>query len=124
MDTAYYMEHNLWESITPLARPRSYHACALLGDEIYVLGGNLDDSTEVLNVSSNTWTSGPGLLGSGEKYGQAVTYNGSLYFISRGGIVDKLNPDKSSWSTVARIGNTGYRRGYPALIVHGDILNF
>ena len=121
------MEHNSWEIITPLARPRSYHACALLEDEIYVLGGSKDDSTEVLNVSSHTWTSGPGLLKSGQninQYGQALTYKGSLYFISREGRVDKLNPDKSGWSTIARIGNIRYRRVYPALIVHGAILNF
>ena len=121
------MEHNSWESITRLAKPRKYHACALLGDEIYVLGGNYDDSTEVLNVTSHTWTSGPGLLESGQnynQYGQALTYKGSLYFISRGGRVDQLNPDRSGWTTVARIGNIGNRRVYPALIVRGDILYF
>ena len=105
-----------------MATPRHYHSCAVYDDHIYVLGGKDVSSTEILNLSSNTWTSGPEMP---EVFpsAQAFTYQDAIYPISKEGTVYKLDDDKAGWTEVVAVGNIGNRPVNPALVVNEDILH-
>ena len=105
-----------------MATPRKFHACAVLDDHIYVLGGTGLSSTEIMDLTTNTWTSGPELP-EDFKYGQGVTFQDTLYAISMQGTVYKLDDDKAGWTEVATVGNIGSRPVFPALVVNEDILH-
>ena len=105
-----------------MATPRYFHSCAVHDDNIYVLGGEGLSSTEILNLSTNTWTFGPEMP---EKFsfGQAFTWQHALYANSREGTVYKLDEDKAGWTEVATVDKNDWRPVYPALVVHEDVLH-
>ena len=80
-----------WETMPSMVYPRKYPACTLHGDKIYVMGGKGIRSMEVLDITTNTWTTGPALPNSSSYHApQALSYNGSLYYIAPNGRVDVL----------------------------------
>ena len=63
----YDIKKDTWEDTNrPMRVPRSGHSCLLLNNEIFVAGGNGGTveqwkTTEIFNLESNTWRSGPDL---------------------------------------------------------------
>ena len=94
----------------------------MLDNHIYVLGGTELSSTEIMDLTTNTWTSGPELPRD-FKNGQAITYQDSLYAIFTQGTVYKLDDDKAGWTKVATGRYIGSRPVNPALVVDEDILH-
>ena len=110
-----------WVTIQPMTVPRKYPACALVGDHLYVVGGTGKSSVEVLDILTLTWQTGHSLTDctSCDK-GQAVSYQGLLYYVSQRGLV--LVYGSSGWSTVTNVGNTGHRHAFPAVLFTRDII--
>ena len=103
---------------------RTYHSCAQLGTDIYVLGGKGLMSTEIFDLNTNTWTSGPNITNN-LAYGYAFTYRDNLYAIRQQGTVYKLSDDKKKWahiSDIGQIGKHGQRTITPALVFSRYIL--
>ena len=57
----YDIKRNEWEDTNrPMKETRSSHSCLLLNKEIFVAGG-WSETTEIFNLQSRTWRSGPDL---------------------------------------------------------------
>ena len=97
------LEDNSWNPVTEMGKSRRAHACAALGNHVYVLGGHYDQPSEVLIVeeSGYTVTDGPNLPANVERYGQAITYDGFVFYIDSKGKVIKLKSDDSGWEEIA-----------------------
>ena len=103
-----------WSSLASLTSRREAQACTVLGDEVWVMGGFLDDfksgaflsSTEVFSLSSLTWRPGPSLP-SQVSWGQAFVAGGHLYHVGgihSGGQVLRLQGQE--WQEVATVQQT------------------
>ena len=103
-----------WSSLASLTSRREAQACTVLGDEVWVMGGFLDDfktgaflsSTEVFSLSSLTWRPGPSLP-SQVSWGQAFVTEGHLYHVGgihSGGQVLRL--EGQEWQEVATVQQT------------------
>ena len=63
----YNIKNDEWEDTNrPLKKSKGWHSCLLLDKEIFVAGGIVEDyigtnKTEIFNLQSNTWRSGPDL---------------------------------------------------------------
>ena len=106
-----------------MAYGRTRHACALLDNWIYVIGGGVEIlDTEILDLGTNTWSYGPQL----PKYffGKAITFKDTIYAININLNVFKLNDDKNGWIEVSPNDNYNYYYSLiPPLVVDEDILN-
>ena len=106
-----------------MGKSRLSHACAALGNRVYVLGGYYKQPSEVLIVeeSGYTVTDGPNLPANVERYGKAITYDGSVFYIDSKGKVIKLKSDDSGWEEIA---DNSYDEGKPvnAVVVTYDQL--
>jgi len=106
-----------WITLPPILKPRQSHACTLLDDEVWVLGGFNEDydwqageegflsSTEIFSLSTQTWRRGPELP-YGVNWGQAVVVDKTLHHVGgirSGGRVLKLVEE--AWEV---IGMSGY----------------
>ena len=121
-NSIYSLENELWTELPPMTIRRRYHSCALFDDHIYVLGGIREKSTEILDLTTNTWTFGPEMPDV-FKAGQAFTFQDALYAMDKSGTFLKLDDDKAGWSEVAAVKQTGLRLVYPAMVVDSDILH-
>ena len=109
-----------------MAIPRRSHACTVLGDKVYVMGGyGVELSTEIMSLTGNSWAPGPALPDGVEAVaGQAVAHDGSIYFISTYLQVLRLKSDNSGWTEIRAKGmNYYYGMNYPAQIVTDKVLN-
>jgi hypothetical protein len=104
---------------------RTLHSCDIIGDHLYILGGwsEFETPTEILNLNTNTWTTGPDMPENFDM-GQAVTFQDTLFAISKRGKVYKLRDNNLCWDEIASVGNIGNRHVFPALILTADILLF
>ena len=116
------LEGSIWTSLSSLATSRRGHACAVLGDHVYVMGGSVGVSTEIYSLTSNTWTYGPNLP-SGMDHGQGLAYDGSIYFITSDTKVIRLQSDNSGWTDIIDNGISASGYNYPAQIVTDKVLN-
>lgn len=58
----YDIKRDEWEDTNhPMKETRYGHSCLLLNKEIFVAGGNLRKTTEIFDLQSKTWRSGPDL---------------------------------------------------------------
>ena len=58
----YDIKNDEWEDTNrPMKETRSDHSCLLLNKEIFVAGGYYTKTTEIFNLQSKTWRSGPEL---------------------------------------------------------------
>jgi len=102
-----------WITLPPISKPRGSHACALLADEVWILGGFNEDydwqageegflsSTEIFSLSTQTWRQGPDLP-FGVNWGQAVVVDEMLHHVGgirSGGRVLRLVEE--AWEVVA-----------------------
>ena len=121
----YSLELGKWTEMPSMGTERTYHSCAQLGTDIYVLGGKGLMSTEIFDLNTNTWTSGPNITNN-LAYGYAFTYHDNLYAIRQEGTVYKLSDDKKKWaqiSDIGQIGKLGQRTITPELVVGRNILH-
>ena len=118
----YSLEHEEWTEMPSMSTKRVQHACAQLGTNIYVIGGKGLMSTEIFDLNTNTWTSGP-TMNNMFDYGQAFTFQDNLYAIRQQGTVYKLADEKKEWAEVGDIGGIGQRIIHPALVLDRDILH-
>ena len=93
-----------WTKVNNMNHRRAYHACTVLDNYIYVLGGHEAMlNVESLDVSTMTWESLPDLSFhlSG---GQAFTYQSSVYVVEeyRNGTVARLN-ETNQWDVITEL---------------------
>ena len=82
-------------------------------------------STEVLDLATGTWRSGPDLPYPAYD-GKAVHYDGELYLVGgfgSDGIIVKLNAERDAWEEVGNTGVTGTRTWAPAPVVSSDMFD-
>ena len=93
-----------WIQKASMSIPRSYHACSVLDNEIWV-GGTYSngDDTEMYNITTNQWLPGPPLPYQTEWPGEFVTHGPLLFYM--GGYEEKriyqLNKEKNGWIFVS-----------------------
>ena len=104
----YSLEYEEWTEMPSMSKKRVQHSCAQLGTNIYVLGGIGLMSTEIFDLNTNTWTSGPNMPTKFD-YGQAFILQDNLYAIKQQGTVYKLSDDKGEWAEISHIGGLGQR---------------
>jgi uncharacterized repeat protein (TIGR03803 family) len=108
--TQKYTVHNSWSTGAPVPVPVVNPAAAVLGNEIYLVGGydssgSLAD-VQIYNPTANTWSTGPSLPTATDTGAAAVVAN-ELYFIggSHGGVytnaVWAYSPTTKTWSAKA-----------------------
>jgi len=116
--TAYKLGENEWVGLPNMTRSRASHACAVLDNSIYVIGGEgAETSVERLDLSSLTWNTEPSLpSGAGFYGGQAVVYNSTIYLIHWDGKVYKLYGDPHM-ELVTSLPQIGYRSTFPTPLV-------
>ena len=102
--------------------PRATHACAVLNNSIYVIGG--DDSTtsvERLDLSTMTWNTEPSISADLDFFGgQAVVYDSTIYIINWAGKVYKLYGEQDHMEHVASLPQVGYRSTFPTPMVSAE----
>ena len=76
--SVYSLEYEKWTEMPSMGTARLRHSCALLVTNIYVLGGKGLMLTEIFDLNTNTWTSGPNMKNIFD-YGQAFTFQDNLY---------------------------------------------
>ena len=69
----YSLEHEEWTEMPSMGTARLRYSCALFVTNIYVLGGKGLMLTEIFDLNTNTWTSGPNMKNIFD-YGQAFTF--------------------------------------------------
>ena len=98
------------------------HACVILADNIFAIGGDDGgDTVEIFSLSSKTWREGPNLP-SALNYGQAVVSNGSIYVIYKNGDVLQMERDQRGWRKVATIESVSGRSIFPAPIISKETI--
>jgi len=108
--TQKYTVHNSWSAGTPVPVPVVNPAAAVLGGEIYLVGGynstgSLAD-VQIYNPTANTWSTGPALPVATDTGAAAVVAN-ELYFIggSHSGVYSNAvwaySPTTKTWSPKA-----------------------
>jgi len=108
--TQKYTVHNSWSAGTPVPVPVVNPAAAVLGGEIYLVGGynstgSLAD-VQIYNPTANTWSTGPALPVATDTGAAAVVAN-ELYFIggSHTGVYSNAvwaySPTTKTWSPKA-----------------------
>jgi len=126
----YSLDGDSWISLGELNTPRGWHACSHQDNELYVMGGyngasgNVT-STEVLDLETGTWRSGPDLPYPAYD-GKAVHYDGELYLVGgfgSDGIIVKLNNERDAWEEVGNTGVTGTRTWAPAPVVSSEMFD-
>jgi len=121
-----------WMVLPPLSKARASHACALLEDEVWVLGGFNESydwqageegflsSTEIFSLFTQTWRQGPELP-YGVNWGQAVVTEGTLFLVGglrSGNRVLRLVGE--AWEEVALTGYEDVRDIAQAVILQGE----
>eukprot|EP00656_Telonema_subtile_P041760 TRINITY_DN4702_c0_g1_i4.p1 TRINITY_DN4702_c0_g1~~TRINITY_DN4702_c0_g1_i4.p1 ORF type:complete len:379 (+),score=52.84 TRINITY_DN4702_c0_g1_i4:140-1138(+) len=100
-----------WDTVAPLPTPRFGPSCAVVGNLLYVIGGDSDamnnspmDSVEVLDTTSGIWSTGPSMPRARCNHQSAVV--GSLLYVLGGNdtdddllSVDVLDLESGVWST-------------------------
>lgn len=127
-----------WTSKAPMPTPRQYFAVAILGGQIYVMGGELTDTgqtpgpatstVEIYDPGTNLWNVAPALPTA--RMGlMAAVVNGKLYAIggrsdgssvSAVGTVDEFDPASQIWSTKTPMPTVRYFGA--GVVVDGRIL--
>jgi len=104
VDTGYKLEGDEWKELPTMKTKRAYHACAVLGNFIYVIGGDeAETSVERFNLSSLTWVEekeiSPGFEG-----GLATVLDSAIYLIERKSKQNESNMFKLSVGSGGEIG--------------------
>ena len=74
-----------------MSRPRMDHACARVGRDVVVFGG---ESSELLNLDSMTWSKGPGT--GGVYFATSQVYQTAETFFNVGGSYDEDATEKAT----------------------------
>jgi len=128
--------HQNWSEIPPMTVPRSYHATAVVGDQIYAIGGNALDkfgsgrilsSVQVFNKRTGLWKKGPDLP---ITLMSAATTVFKRFIIVSGGYCDLCERSSScyvfntytqKWSDAIRC--HAPRSGHEIMIVEGSLVS-
>lgn len=117
-----------WQTITTLRDPRSGHSVAMLGELLFILGGEnqglLFDNVEVYSIVSDLWGSLPSLLTPRCQMG-ACDLHGYIYVL--GGCaasavsdaVERYDPVTRTWTQMDRMTIGRYAMG---VVAHGDLI--
>ena len=95
--------------------PRRVHACAVVQNQLWVMGGCRTATVEIMDITTKVWRNGPDLPTHDMYGGQAVVYREELYAVHDEGQVWRLTGD--GWETVANITGYGYR-AFQAVVVN------
>ena len=113
----YSLEGGRWSKQQSMKKWRSGHACVILADNIFAIGGAGEDSVQIFSLSSKTWREGP-KLPSALYRGQAVVSNGTIFVIYKNGDVLQMERDQRGWRNVATIESVSeIRSPFPAPII-------
>jgi len=112
-----------WVTMPAMKYRREAMACALMGDDVWVMGGFQDLSrflsvTEIFSLTTQTWRDGPELPYA-VNWGQAIVYDGSLYHIGglqSGGKILRLEGD--IWEVIASTAYDDVRDTYQAVMMN------
>jgi len=116
-----------WVAASSLDTARAYHSCAVLDSRIYVMGGsNSENTTEVYDPASDTWTYGPVLPTERSWDAQAIGYGGVVYVIDgyhNQNVYSYTPGPGAEWETLPGV-NIPYdhRPIYPAPVITSDTL--
>lgn len=111
---------------------RDGHSCAVLGNNLFLIGGYGDQgkSVEIYNLVEETWDHEAASLTSDLYQSHALVHDGRLYVVHMDGEVEKLAADMSAWEVVGSVGEWGVTRYrdtygpfYPAAVVTRQMLN-
>ena len=91
--TAYRLEADSWVQLPSMKTSRGHHACAVLDNSVYVIGGEYaHTSVERFDLSSLTWSEEQ-ILNPGFVHGPitALVHNSSIYIVNGGPKDEYLN---------------------------------
>ena len=105
----YALDGQEWTEITNMKYARHGHSCAVLGHNLFLIGGYGDTgkSVEIYNLLDKTWDHEAAALTSALSYGHALVHDGRLYAVHTDGVVERLAPDMSGWEVVGSVGEWG-----------------
>ena len=134
MKNTWALRETDWEDIGDMTEGRYFHSCAEFSGKLFSIGGKATDGTilntvEVYDPISQTWSKGPDLP-EGLYSGQAVTYQGSLYYMagrnsneSPNTKVLRLSKEDGDWEVVSDVSVKEENRGvFPALFVTSNLV--
>merc|ERR1711892_661195 len=114
-----------WVAVSSLNTARYKHSCAVLDSRIYVMGGLYDNTVEVCDPASDTWTYGP-VLPDYSFSAQAIAFGGTVYLIdgyaSHNVYSYTPGPPGAKWETLPGVSVSSGRAIFPAPVVTTDTL--
>ena len=134
MKNTWALKDTGWEDIGDMTVGRYFHSCAEFSGKLFSIGGKATDGTilnsvEIYDLTSQTWSKGPDLP-EGLYAGQAVTYQGTLYYMAGANSgetanskIFKLSDEDSDWEEVPGVSlEEPYRGVFPALLVPSNLV--
>ena len=116
-----------WTEITNIKYPRYGHSCAVLGHNLFLIGGYPTyKSVEIYNLLDQTWDHEAAALSSDLSYGHALVHDGLLYVVHTAGEVERLAADMKKWEVVGSVGGWGVGGNRPfhtAPVITRQMLN-
>jgi hypothetical protein len=116
----YALDGQAWTKIADMKYGRSGHSCAVLGNNLFLIGGyGAPKSVEIYNMVEETWNHEAAGLTSDLYYGHALVHDGRLYVVHTDGEVERMAAHMREWELVGSVGE--WTR--PAAIVTREMLN-
>jgi len=104
VDSGYKLEGDEWKELPTMKTKRAYHACTVLGNFIYVIGGHeAETSVERFDLSSLTWVEEK-QISPGFKGGPATVLDSAIYLIEKKSKQNESNMFKLSVGSGGEIG--------------------
>jgi hypothetical protein len=124
----YALDGQKWSKITDMKYGRDGHSCAVLGNNLFLIGGYGDKSVEIYNMLDHTWAHEAAALTSDLYRGHALVHDGHLYAVHWNGKVERLAADMREWEVVGSVGGWvvgqwGERPFHPAPVLTRQMLN-
>ena len=139
LQTQHAQAGNCWKELAPIKNgPRQEHGVAAAGNHIYVLAGTKsnaggrgqDDSVEVYDIATNSWSDAPPLPQTGH-HPNTASVNGKIYVLGALsgfvptrktlGNIYRYDPSVKEWEEVGQM-PPGTERGGGAVAVHENTI--
>jgi hypothetical protein len=124
----YALAGQTWTKIADMKYARHGHSCAVLGNNLFLIGGDGDTgkSVEIYNMVEETWNHEAAGLTSALSFGYALVHDGHLYVVHTDGEVERMAAGMREWEVVGSVGEwgvRGFRPFQPAAIGTREMLN-
>jgi hypothetical protein len=121
MAWTYKLSSNTWTRVTDTLEQRDGPACGYIkntaGRFVVLAGGRKSSTTEIFDLSTNTWTTGPN-LGEDIQKGRMVSVNNGEEVLLIGGYngkkgnaltaIRRMGSSMNSWKTVGNLGTARF----------------